>query len=261
MPEGVDFEKRFTAAVKGLEKKAAIAEDPGNTPLALSETTEEHEGKKEKPARPIVINLFQHPDSHPVVLDLLLLRKYGPDWLSWESEFIREKIPVDFPTKDLSDLNMEKIQAVRVLHLNDTFWQRWENFNPIVQVFNNQFPDFQKLQVPATAMIAVAIDTAKRIREDVKWSPEVVDYMRMVCRYDGVFRPPEPLGFLEVEVKHGFVDTDEIAEKWPAVRKSSTAPTGDTIVDEQLRRNLTIHQYLEEFRGRLSNQLSLVSYG
>lgn len=237
MSEGT-VEKRFAEAIKGIGKKAAVVQK-----------------------KPIAINLFQHPDSHPIVLDLLLLRKYGPDWLAWESEFIREKVPVDFPTKDLSDLNMEKIQAVRVLHLNDTFWQRWENFSPIVQVFNNQFPDFQKMQVATTAMVAVAIDTAKRIREDVEWSQELVDYMRMVCRHDGIYRPPEPLGFLDVETDHGLVDIDEINEKWPDVRRSGKAPTEDSIVAEQLRRNLIVHQYLEEFRDRLSSQLALVSYG
>jgi len=239
MPESTDSEKRFLEAIGSAQKKVSSAAR----------------------TKPVVINLFQHPDSHPIVLDLLMLRKYGPDWLGWESEYIREKVPTDFPTKDLSDLNMEKIQAVRVLHLNDTFWQRWENFNPVVQVFNNQFPDFDKMQVPTTAMLAVAVDTAKRVREDVNWSLDVIDFMRMVCRFDGVFCPPAPLDFLDVGTEHGLVDVDEIKDRWPGVRKSNKEPEEAGIVEEQLRRNLNIHRYLEEFRSRLSNQMSLVSYG
>ena len=38
------------------------------------------------PKLPTTINLFQHPDAHPFVLDLALLRKYGPEWMQWEPD-------------------------------------------------------------------------------------------------------------------------------------------------------------------------------
>jgi len=51
------------------------------------------------------------------------------------------------------------------------------------------------------------------------------------------------------------VDTAEIATKWSKVRAAKSAPSGRTVVDEQLRRCLTIKNYVDEARGRLHSQL------
>ncbi len=50
------------------------------------------------PSKITIINIFQHPDAHPYVLDLLLLRKYDPEWVEWEPETLRRHSMHDFPT-------------------------------------------------------------------------------------------------------------------------------------------------------------------
>ena len=61
------------------------------------------------PRLPTTINLFQHPDAHPFVLDLALLRTYGPEWMQWEPDTLELRILTDFRTNSLSDLNMDKL--------------------------------------------------------------------------------------------------------------------------------------------------------
>lgn len=258
-----DFESRFIAALKTLDKQKAeaarqtITEEDDDTLVGI-ETIEGYTGSEKTSQYAPSINLFQHPDAHPYVLDLVLLKKYGPDWLFWEPETLEWQIPQDFKTDAISALNMGKIQAIKVLHFNDTYWQRWEVFTHCTQPFNNNYVDFDVLQVPSTGQVMVSVDIAARVREDVVWSEEVKLYMATACRYDGIFCPPDPITFLEVPVEHGLVDCSQIRELWPKVRASDKAPTDDTIVAEQLRRNLDVHRFLVASRQRLEKQLPLV---
>jgi hypothetical protein len=258
MLEGTEFETRFRAATMGLKKSPGIVEDS----LERVETTETYDGLGDKvsAASMTAINFFQHPGSHPVVLDLLLLKKYGPEWMTWEPETVVARIPQDFRTSDVSDLNLHKIQAMKALHFNDTYWQRWEVFNWCTQAFSGIAPDFEVMQVPSTAQLLVSVDTARRVREDVEFTEEIRYFMLSTCKHDGIFCPPEPLDFLKVHPDNDFLNCEEISKAWPKVRSSGTAPRSDTITAEQLRRMLDAHQFLEESRERLQAQLALVPH-
>lgn len=244
MSESVDLQARFKLALSSLQRAP-------DEPAPLVEP-------QEKLAKVTSINLFQQPEAHPVVLDLALLKKYGPEWMHWEAETLVWRIPQDFRTSGVSDLNLDKIQAAKALHFNDNFWLQWEVFNWCLQPFNNLYPNFEVMQVPSTAQLMVALNVASAIRSDVDWSQEVKDFMMVACRHDGIFYPPAPLEFLHVGTKNGFVDEDEIAKRWLEVRSSGVEPTQDTIIDEQLRRMLDVHNFLEASRARLQDQLPLV---
>lgn len=229
--------------------------------IGMSQPPPAHEGEKEvvaeaPPAAVTAKNIWHHPDAHPIALDLQMLRRYGPEWLSWEPETIQHVIPDDFKTSAISDLNLAKLQACKVLHLVDSFWQRWEVFVICAMSFNGVFPDFQVMQVPSAAQCLVACDIAKRIRDDVEWSDELKSYVGAVYQHDGVFYALPPADFGHFEVPES-INQKAIAERWPAVRASGVAPTGQTVLDEQLRRLLVVNGFLEESRLRLQQQLRL----
>ncbi len=260
MPETVDFEASFKRALKNIKSPVEVEE--GSDALSFIETTGGDEGLETiKSAKVTNINLFQQPDAHPTVLDLVLLRKYGPEWLTWEPETVAWRIPQDFKSTGVSDLNMHKIQAMKTLHYNDDFWNQWEVFNWCLQPFNNNYPNFEVMQVPSTAQVMVAITTAADVRGDSLWGDEVEGYMREVCRFDGIFYPQAPLAFLTVGTEHGMVDREAIEERWPKVRRSGKMPGATTIVDEQLRRMLEVNAFVDLNRKRLQDQLSLVLNG
>jgi len=262
--EHTDFEKRFRDA---LETIGAIKPSPPDEGLGEIEETYEvlkTDTEVAKLSTPTAINLFQHPDIHPVILDLCLLKKYGPEWLYWETETLRWRIPQDFRTSSsdressVSDLNIGKVQAMKNLHYNDTYWQRWEVFNWCTQPFNYIYVDFEIMQPPSTAQMMVSVDTARHVRSDVSWTDEVKTFIREACRFDGVFCPPIPLDFVEVGTKHGLLDCEDVQARWPEVRKADRAPTEETPESEQLRRNLEVHRYMLRNRDRLQSQMHLV---
>lgn len=203
-------------------------------------------------------NIFRHPDAHPIVLDLIMLRKYGPEWLDWEAETIEYVIPHDFGVQPASGVNLGKLNACKALHLVDSFWERWEVFAWCTMGLNGMFPDIQVMQVPTVAQCLVAADIANRIREDVSWSEEMKLYLQTVFKFEGTFVPQPPLEFVPVIAPAH--DVEEIDKRWDSVRAGGRAPGGETVVDEQLRRMLTQYQYLEESRARLRQQMELVPH-
>lgn len=264
MTESLDFESRFMEALEsiGREKRSSIlAVDDDSTEEIETDEGDEEVAKEaeEKPLRPpTAINLFQHPDAHPYALDLALLRKYGPEWFEWEPETLEWRIPQDFRTTEVSDLNMDKIQAIKTLHVVDTYWLRWEVFGWCTMPFNGLFADFGVMQVPTYAQCAVSVDIANRTRSDVQWSDEVKGYISTVARHDGIFCPIDPVDFIEIDTEGLVVDCAEVQKLWPGVRQSGSAPTADTVTAEQLRRALTVHNYVQENRMALRDQLPMV---
>lgn len=226
----------------------------GTTELIETTETDDVEVKTSSPL-PTPINLFQHPDSHPLVLDIILLRKYGPEWMLWEPETLVWRIPKDFRTTDVSDLNMEKIQAVKALHFTDAPWEDWEAFLPCCMAVNGVVPDFETMQAPTVAQVMVAIDIFNKVRQDVSWSEEVKVFLGCVWRHESVFCPTSPAEFVEVDKEGTEVGCATIMDMWPSIRQSGQAPEEETVDAEQLRRMLDAHQYLTESRKTFERQL------
>lgn len=203
-------------------------------------------------------NIFRHPDAHPIALDVLLLRQYGPEWMVWEAETIQHLVSLEFKGQTLSDLNLAKIQACRTLHLVDTFWERWEVFGWCTVALNSEFPDFEILQVPSAAQILVGIDIASRIRDDVAWSEEIREYIKAVFRHDDIYVALPPADFIGLDTSELPFDVAAVQARWPEVRASAHPPAGGEAIDEELRRLLGAHEYLETSRDRLRQQLRIL---
>lgn len=213
------------------------------------------------PRLPTTINLFQHPDAHPFVLDLALLRKYGPEWLQWEPEVLEIRILKDFRTKSLSELNADKLHAIKALHLRDEFWQEWHIFAPCALALAGYSPDFEVIQALTVPQAMIAVDVANKLRAGVEWSLEVKTYLSVVHKHDGMFCPLPPLDFVEVDATNYWVNCEDIRARWDAVRASRKAPESTSVENEQLRRMLAVWELLEENRKQLQDQLPLLYHG
>jgi hypothetical protein len=254
--KGPDYEQAFLDAVTRVFRHPE--DDP--TTAAENDKIEQQTSTTHLAdvGRVTLKNIWQHPDTHPITLDLLLLRKFGPEWMLWSPETFELAIPHEFGVP-ASDLNLQKLHACLTLHATEGFWERWEVFTPCAMAFNGEFPDFVTMQVPTVAQCMVAADIAMRIRDDVAWSEEVKKFLGVVHLHDGILVPEPPLQFVHVE-HDADVDLASIRARFPQVRTSQVAPTKETAEDEQLRRMLAVHQFLEESRERLRYQLRLISH-
>lgn len=259
---GIDHESSLFEVLRGVGAKK-LASIPREDPTAIIEDVSPKEDHGEKPvsvagtSSVTAQNLFRHPDVHPLVLDLFLLRRYGHTWLEWEPESLEVILPVDLHSS-VSDVNFAKINACKALHLVDTFWQRWEVFVWCTMALNGVPPDFHVMQVPTFAQCLVSVDIANRIREDVPFSDEVTHFMRAALQHDGLLLPQSPIKVPPIEVEG--VDLKKLGDRWEEARAQGKAPAADTLEDEQLRRMLIINEFLEESRTRLRHQLELVPH-
>lgn len=200
-------------------------------------------------------NMFGHQDAHPVVLDVMMTQRYGPEWLGWEGETIEHRVPLDFHS-NISVLNLSKLQAMRTLHMVDSFWQRWEIFCWCTMSLNGVFPDFEVMQVPTVAQCMVAVDIANRTRDDMQWDDEIKTYLAVVHRHDEILVPQAPLDFVTLDTTGYPIDVDEIKKRWPEVRANAAkAVGGETVEDEQLRRMLGVYDVLVQSGVQLRAQL------
>ncbi len=258
---GIDHEQNLLEALEDIGPKNKQISSENEAPTSEVETFSK---EQEEPAHVMTgsasqvtkNNFWEHPEAHPIVLDMLVLKAFGPDWLEWEPETLLIRIPETFHTAAISDLNLSKLQACRTLHMVDSFWEKWEVFVACLAPFNGEFPDFDVLRVPTVAECLVAIDIATRIREE-SFSEEVKLFVAAVYQHDGVYLPLPPADMLPVPNPPEGLSLDVLAKAWSEVRSSGHVPTGETVMDEQLRRLHIAWSYLEESRNRLQQQLSM----
>jgi hypothetical protein len=252
-----EIELRLQRALQSANLLKVAEEVPDDDDDGETLTTEDAIPSAVRPEAPRSQSLFQLHEAHPYVLDLFLLKRYGPEWLEWEPETLIARVGHDWRS-GISPLNMQKLQAVKTLHFVDTFWQNWEVFTPCTTAFNNAMPDFEVMQIPTVAQCAVAVDIANRLRSEVSWSDEMKAYLEVVHKFDGVLCSIEPLEFVQIDVDAIDFDCGEVMRQWPSVRRTMQAPSDKTVTGEQLRRLLVVHETLLESRAALTTQLQLL---
>jgi len=142
-----------------------------------------------------VKSAFSRRDIHPILLGVLLLDKYGPQWLGWEPETLWQEIESDFgATPGVHTRN--KINALKTAHVVDSPWIAWEVFNAVVHAFTDNIPNFRVLHRPTPSQIVSAVTMMNRIKKS-PFSDEVGRYIAACFLDDGVFFLPPPVGFAQ----------------------------------------------------------------
>lgn len=143
-------------------------------------------------------NLFSHPDAHPFVLDMALLKAFQLDWFNWEADTLFKEIVETFNTS-IADVNRMKILAASSLHVIDYFWESWEIFENTVLALNGVIPRIGYIQPPDLPLLMAGVDIANSIRKE-EFSDEVCRYAAAVFLHDQVSYAPKPLDFCQFYV-------------------------------------------------------------
>lgn len=131
-------------------------------------------------------------DTHPITLDLILLREFGTEYLGWEAETLWAEILRTWGTTT-SDVNKNRIQAVRTCHVQRSPYREWEVFENVAAALNGIPPRFDLLQRPSVPHAAAALDMLSQIRDDAEIGDEVYRYCAAVMMDMGVAWGPGPL--------------------------------------------------------------------
>jgi rubrerythrin len=141
-----------------------------------------------------IVRFFSWHDAHPVAMTMVLLEKFGPDWIVWEPETLKSEIITTFRATSISDQNWQKLQAVRVLMQTEGFWKEWHIFEKVVQALNNNIPLFDLGQRCTIAQLMAGVDIAHQLHVE-KFDDEVKKYTAACAIDDGVTYLPDPLDY------------------------------------------------------------------
>lgn len=166
-----------------------------------------------------ITRFFAWHDSHPVALSMVLMEKFGHEWILWEAPTLKTEILKTFKATSVSEHNWNKIQAVRTLLSSISFWHQWEAFEKIVQSLNNNVPDFYIMQKCSVAQLMAGVDIASQIRSEL-FGEEVDKYVSSCALDEGITYLPPPLEFAQVSLSDpmyeckdcGNIDTDDLED-------------------------------------------------
>ena len=153
--------------------------------------------------------ILGHHDAHPAILASLAAKQFGTDWLEWEPDVLWFEIQKELGATlsaftgrrvnaSISNLNRNKLQAVRTMILSNGFWDAWEVFTPVLQALNNNIPIFNVLQKPSVAQLMAGLDMVPLLRGGREFSDEVARYVAACCLDEGVWLLPGPLQFAQM---------------------------------------------------------------
>lgn len=143
-------------------------------------------------------NLFIHHDTHPLLMDLVLIDAFGVEWLGWEAETLWSEIQRVFKQPPIPVHNKNKIQAVRTAHVAESPWEDWETFVVVSQSINNNIPNFKVLHKPTVAQIMNSVSILNKIRK-LDFSDEVQKFIAACFLDESVYYLPPPVEFAQDE--------------------------------------------------------------
>jgi len=160
---------------------------------------EEIQVRQDTGPRPVTQrNLFENPESHPVLLDAALLKTFGVEWFPWLAETLFHEIEQTFKTS-IADVNRLKIMTVQTLHVTDSFWEEWEIFEKVINSLNNIPPMLGVMQPPDAGMLLAGVDIVNQVRKE-EFSEEVARYTAACFLHDNVFYAPPPCDFAQLYI-------------------------------------------------------------
>lgn len=198
---GSKLHKEAAAPVSAIQEDDEDEEETIPEPQPVTETPPDVEQSIDKTQQLIFrqvtkANLFSHPEAHPYVLDLALLKTFGTEWFGWEPETIFEEIKKTF-NSSIADINRVKIMATMTLHVIDAAWDSWEVFEHTIQALNGSIPRAEFMNPCDVPMLMAGVDIMDEIRRE-EFGDEVGRYVAACFLNDEVSYAPPPLEFAQI---------------------------------------------------------------
>jgi hypothetical protein len=202
-PEEIFYEGLTDARVDDLPTVYEPVDDeyePTEEELEDASQPDDDDPVEEKTARQVMRpvtrnNLFSHPEAHPFVLDMALIKAFKLDWFAWDPDALFQEIRRVFKTS-VADINRVKIMAVVTLHVIDSFWDRWEIFEKVVLALNGIHTRPHHMQPPDLPSLMAGVDIANSIRKE-DFDEEVARYTAACLLNEEVTYAPDPLDFCQ----------------------------------------------------------------
>jgi len=197
---------------------------------------------------------FTNKNTHPLILNLLLLKEFKKEYLAWEPETCWVEIGRTWGTT-ISEINRNKIQAIRTCHVSDQPYELWEVFEKVAMGLLGLPPRFDLIQKSTPHRASVALEIFGHIREDKDISKEVYKYVA-ACMLDyGMVYGPGPLEPCNQHTK-SFASKGQQERVKVRVSKGATPKFDGTNPDDiQVMKSLSVKDFNTQISKMLLDQL------
>ena len=255
----VSYEEELSDIERFLLDAPARVGSSSGEPTSVVETLHPFQGEHRVHLPPLdppktLAELVAHPEAHPLILNVLMLKEYGQDYLAWAMPAVErglEKFGVP------CDLSVAKVMAAQLCHTTEGPWTLWEQFVPVVSAFTDVLPDFDTLQAVDPIQITVAVGIMNTLDSRDIWSDEVKRFISASYHYYDVMLPIPPVQFVTVQAPWLPHDREALMRAWPETARTGK-PTMGGIEGIQLQKMLALAQGQQVFLNRLRHQLALV---
>jgi hypothetical protein len=158
---------------------------------------------------PSVKDIWRHPNAHPIVLMLLLLDKYGQEYLEWHPDVLRMTLERDGVA--LSNKVWNKILAGRVVLTSPSPWRQWEVFHWVCRALGGESPNFVYLEAPEIGHLVTGIEIMKLVDPKRQTSTEVDKFVAVVFKNEGIPFVPAPLDIAQHELEEPKIECTHCA--------------------------------------------------
>lgn len=197
---------------------------------------------------------FTHQMTHPLTFDLVLVKEMGAEYLEWEPETLWREIQLTWGTS-VSEVNKNKIQAVRTIRTADLPYEQWEVFESVATGLIGHTPEFRVMKRCSPRSVGLALDTLAKVRDTPKATAEVHKYGAACLLDHGVAYGPGTLVPCNEHVAK-FVDP-EIQHRVQLAVKLGKAPSfdGRNDLDVQVMKSLALRDYQDALDKLLLHQV------
>lgn len=197
---------------------------------------------------------FTHPGTHPLVLNLLLLREFGHEYLGWEPETIWSEVSSVWG-RSISDVSKQKVQAVRACYVSSLPLQQWPAFEKVAAGLVGVAPRPDDIQRPSPGRAHMALDVLAHVQDNGKPGDEVARYCAAVLLDHGMVYGPGSL-----EIANPFVRSDPAlqAQVRSAMGRAASI-SGNTALDVQVSKSRAVASFASGMADSLAEQVRRVA--
>jgi len=172
-----------------------------------------------------------------------LNKAFGDDWWEWETETLDHMLWIKYSVV-IEGPNRDRVFAIRHLCNSDRAFFDWYEFNQQALSFSGASADFEFLKEPSPGMLINAVKTMRYIRPDREnqFGKEVIKYICVIFKNNGIYAPPPSLEKLISEYLKGMISEElvnmwpQIIEKYEKIIKKEDNNIEENIIDIQARR-------------------------
>jgi len=142
------------------------------------------------------VSLLENKYSTATILNAICIKTFGLEYLNWEPETVKSELEIF--SKEIPDINLDKIQAISTLMTTEQYYRYYEAFECISNTFNNNAPNFD-IATPLNPMevtwsiVEASLNDIEEFEDKEAFYPEVSAYINTVFLYYGLVKVPSVL--------------------------------------------------------------------